>query len=158
MRVKEEKIENIKPYEQNPRKNDAAVARVAASIRDFGFKQPIVVDKDKIVIAGHTRLLAAISLGMKTVPVVVADDLTEDEARAYRLADNKTAEFAEWDADLLLAELASVDMDMTEYGFDMAAAGDFYSDDDHLHEQGAPSVRGGGTECTCPQCGFTFEV
>lgn len=157
MRVKEEKIENIKPYEQNPRNNDAAVARVAASIRDFGFKQPIVVDKDKIVIAGHTRLLAAISLGMKTVPVVVADDLTEDEARAYRLADNKTAEFAEWDADLLLVELASVDMDMSEYGFDMTAAGDFYSDDDHLRTPGAPVAKQNG-ECTCPQCGFTFEV
>jgi site-specific DNA-methyltransferase (adenine-specific) len=94
-------INDVKPYEKNPRKNDKAVDKVAASIKEFGFKQPLVVDKDGILIVGHTRLKAAQKLGIKEVPVIYAEDLTDEQVKAYRLADNKTGEFAEWDMDLL---------------------------------------------------------
>lgn len=158
MRVIKKKIKDITPYAKNPRKNDTAVAYVAASIREFGFRQPIVLDAAGTIIAGHTRYEAAISLGMDTVPCVIADDLTKEQIRAYRLADNKTAEFATWDADLLLEELSEIgDLDMSEFGFDYGAAGGFYSADDHLRDQDAPEAKP-GTTCTCPQCGFSFEV
>ena len=90
-------VDEITPYENNPRINDGAVDAVAASLRDFGFRQPIVVDTDGIIIAGHTRYKAAVQLGLKKVPVHVATDLTAEQVRAYRLADNKTAELAEWE-------------------------------------------------------------
>lgn len=121
MIVKTVPIGAIKPYDKNPRNNEAAVDKVAASIKEFGFKQPIVVDKDGIIIAGHTRLKAAQKLGIKEVPVIYADDLTDEQVKAYRLADNKTAEFAEWDADLLgeeLTGLAEVGFDMEPFGFE----------------------------------------
>ncbi|MEE1006646.1 MAG: ParB N-terminal domain-containing protein, partial [Acutalibacteraceae bacterium] len=110
----------LRPYENNPRINDGAVEAVAKSIDEFGFKVPIVVDSDYVIIAGHTRLKAAERLGLKSVPVVIADDLTEEQARAFRLADNKTAELAEWDFDSLEQELdeLSQDFDMSEFGFD----------------------------------------
>ena len=94
-------IKGIKPYEKNPRKNDAAVDAVANSIAEFGFQNPIIVDKDMTIIAGHTRWKAAKKLGMKEVPVIIASELTEEQARALRLADNKTGELAEWDDELL---------------------------------------------------------
>lgn len=108
MNVQQVKIEKVKPYDKNPRKNKAAVDYVANSIKEFGFQQPIVVDKDMVVIAGHTRLKAAKKLKLKEVPVVIADNLTEEQVKAYRLADNKTAEKAEWDFDLLTDELLSL--------------------------------------------------
>lgn len=98
-------IDTVRPYENNPRVNDDAVDAVANSIREFGFQSPIIVDRDMVIIAGHTRLKAARKLGMDTVPVIVARDLTDEQARAYRLADNKTGELAEWDAEKLDAEL-----------------------------------------------------
>lgn len=117
--LKWEPIKSIRPYEKNPRRNDDAVDAVAASIREFGWQQPIVVDKDGVIIAGHTRYKAAKKLKCDTVPVVVADDLTEDQVKAYRLADNKTGELAEWDTALLGEELAELaDFDMSQFGFD----------------------------------------
>lgn len=117
--LKWEPIKSIRPYEKNPRRNDEAVDAVAASIREFGWQQPIVVDKDGVIIAGHTRYKAAKKLKCETVPVVVADDLTEDQVKAYRLADNKTGELAEWDTALLGEELAELaDFDMSQFGFD----------------------------------------
>ena len=118
MEVKLWKIGDVKPYEKNPRRNDSAVDAVAASIQEFGWKQPIVVDKDGIIIAGHTRYKAAKKLRMKDVPVVVADDLTEEQVKAYRLADNKTADLSEWDEELLGSELFDLsDFDMAQFGF-----------------------------------------
>lgn len=112
------KISKIKPYERNPRKNDSAVDSVAESIKQFGFKNPIIVDKDNVIISGHTRRLASIALGLRKVPVIVGDDLTEDEVKAFRLADNRVAELAVWDEDLLKQEMAKVlDMDLTDFGF-----------------------------------------
>ena len=117
--LKWEPIKSIRPYEKNPRRNDEAVDAVAASIREFGWQQPIVLDKDGVIIAGHTRYKAAKKLKCDTVPVVVADDLTEDQVKAYRLADNKTGELAEWDTALLGEELAELaDFDMSQFGFD----------------------------------------
>lgn len=119
MRVKETLLEDIKPYENNPRQNDEAVKAVAVSIAEFGWKQPIVVDADGVIIVGHTRLKAAQRLGLATAPVVVADDLTPEQTAAYRLADNKTAELAEWDMDKLALELDGLaTFDMEQFGFD----------------------------------------
>lgn len=108
---------DLVPYEKNPRLNDGAVDGVAASILAFGFRSPIIVDRDHVIIAGHTRLKAAVKLGLREVPVIVADDLTEEQVKAYRLADNKVAEAALWDFDLLDGELADIDLDMSDFGF-----------------------------------------
>lgn len=135
--VKWVKINNIKPYERNPRKNDDAVTAVANSIKQFGWQQAIVVDTEGVIIAGHTRYKAAKKLGLKTVPVKVADNLTDEQVKAYRLADNKTGELAEWDLDLLSAELDDIpDIDMTDFGFDLADD----KDPDEVVEDEAPEV------------------
>ena len=110
----------IAPYEKNPRKNDDAVAAVAASIRQFGFRQPIVVDSEGVIVCGHTRWKAARELGLAKVPVHVATDLSPEQVQAYRIADNKTAELASWDNDLLAPELealADLDFDLGGLGF-----------------------------------------
>lgn len=118
MDIEELKLSEIKPYEKNPRKNDNAVKYVAESIKEFGFKVPIVIDRNGVIVAGHTRYKAAKQLKMKTVPCLVADDLTDEQVRAFRLADNKVAEQAEWDVDLLDEELADIlDIDMGMFGF-----------------------------------------
>ena len=111
------------PYVNNPRYNDNAIDAVASSIKNFGFKQPIVIDNKNEIVAGHTRLLASKKLGLEEVPVIIADDLNEAQARAYRLADNKVAEIASWDYELLELELETVetddlDLDMEELGFE----------------------------------------
>lgn len=113
-------INALKPYPSNPRKNEHAIEPVANSIREFGFKQPIVVDKNNTIIAGHTRLLAAKELGLTEVPVIVADDLTPEQVKAYRLADNKTGELAGWDFEQLDIELGNIaDIDMSRFGFEL---------------------------------------
>lgn len=120
MTVVERKLTEIKPYERNPRRNDDAVKYVKRSIEEFGFKVPIVIDKEGTIVAGHTRYKAAKQLKMKTVPCVIADDLTEEQIRAFRLADNKTAEFAEWDFPLLNEELAALcSFKMPDFGFEI---------------------------------------
>lgn len=162
LRVKYVPIGDVRPYEDNPRHNDGAVEAVAASIREFGWKQPIVVDADGTIIAGHTRYKAALALGMTDVPVVVASDLTPEQCAAYRLADNRVGELAEWDQALLAQELDGLaDLDMSAYGFD---SGELLSvaDIDELFED----YEGGGAEAsknpcrtiTCPHCGATFEA
>lgn len=113
--------EDLQAYEYNPRNNDNAVDVVAESIKEFGFKVPIIIDREGTIIAGHTRLRAAKQLEIREVPCIVADDLTPEQIKAFRLADNKTAEFSEWDFDLLekeLAELTAFDVDMSAFGFD----------------------------------------
>jgi DNA modification methylase len=114
-KVELRKIDDIKPYERNPRINDKAVDAVAGSLSEFGFRQPIVVDEDGVIIAGHTRWKAAKKLGLAKVPVHVATDLTPEQVRAYRLADNRTGEIAEWDMSILPIELN----ELREGGFDM---------------------------------------
>lgn len=132
MDIIEVNLSDLKPYEHNPRNNDDAVAAVAKSIEHFGFKVPIIIDKDNIIVAGHTRMKAALLLGLEKVPCIVADDLTEEQIKAFRLADNKVAELASWDFSELEKELDELkdmefDFDMSEFGFE-------------------PSEIGGGTE------------
>ena len=122
------KLQDINPYENNPRKNDEAVKYVAESIKEFGFKVPIVVDRDNVIVAGHTRWKAAKSLKIKEVPCIIADDLSDEQIKAYRLADNKVSEFAEWDFDLLNLELNElINFDMSTFGFEF--------DDDEFEEE-----------------------
>ena len=121
MQIIEKNIKELIPYEKNPRKNDQSVDKVANSIKEFGFKVPIVVDKNNIIVCGHTRYKAAKKLKLAVVPCVVADDLTDEQIKAYRLADNKVAELAEWDIDLLGEELDGIfDIDMSDFGFDLS--------------------------------------
>lgn len=112
-------IQKLTPYAKNPRKNDKAVNAVAESIRQFGMKVPCVIDKDGVLITGHTRVKACKLLGIKEVPCIVADDLTDEQVKAFRLADNKVAELADWDFDLLADELVEIDLDMTDFGFEV---------------------------------------
>ena len=124
------KLNDIKQYENNPRKNDDAVKYVAESIKEFGFKVPIVIDKEGVIVAGHTRWKAAKSLNIKEVPCIIADDLTEQQIKAYRLADNKVSEFAEWDFNILNLELDELlDFDMSTFGFDIDEVEDEYGTD-----------------------------
>lgn len=116
--VQEVAVSKLKPYENNPRMNDSAVEAVANSIKEFGFRVPIIVDKNYVIITGHTRLKAAQLLGMKTVPVIVADDLSEEQARAFRIADNRTSDMSIWDNKLLLEELEALEDSGFFTGFD----------------------------------------
>jgi ParB-like chromosome segregation protein Spo0J len=121
MQIAIRSINEIKPYENNPRLNDAAVDAVAASLQEFGWRQPIVVDKDWVIVVGHTRYKAALKLGLTQVPVHVAHDLTPAQAKAYRIADNQTAAIAEWNLDLLpleLADLKNLDFNLDLLGFE----------------------------------------
>ena len=121
MNIIEKKLSEIRMYDKNPRKNDQAVKYVAESIREFGFKIPIVIDKDGTIVCGHTRYKAAKKLKLETVPCTVADDLSEKQIKAFRLADNKVSEKAEWDFDLLGEELDEIlNIDMEAFGFDLS--------------------------------------
>lgn len=114
------KISEVIPYENNPRHNDEAVEYVANSIKEFGFKVPIIIDKDNVIIAGHTRLKSAYKLGLDEVPVIKASDLTEEQVRAFRLADNKVSEASSWDFDLLDEKIQKIfEIDMESFGFEI---------------------------------------
>jgi ParB-like chromosome segregation protein Spo0J len=122
MQIINVKMKDITPYEDNPRRNDRAVDVVAKSIKEFGFKNPVILDKDNVIVAGHTRYRAAQRLGLDEVPAIIADDLTPEQVKAFRIMDNKSAEFAEWDYDALLKEideLSESDYDVELTGFDM---------------------------------------
>nr|DAO43705.1 MAG TPA: ParB protein [Caudoviricetes sp.] len=131
MIIVDKPIEQLIPYEKNARNNTQSVDKVAKSIKKFGFRVPIVIDKDNVIVAGHTRHAAAKKLGMKEVPCIVADDLTENQIKAYRLADNRVAEFSLWDFQLLNEELESIaDIDMGDFGFEIK-----FNDDDIVVDQ-----------------------
>jgi len=162
MEIIERNIEDLIPYGNNPRYNDEAVEYVENSIREFGFKNPIIIDRDNVIIAGHTRLKAAQKLGLKKVPTIMADDLTDEQVQAFRIADNSTGAIAKWDFSKLEEELNDLEMDfdMSDFGLEMETDGtgggysqninpgaeidiDDYSDDSFKHE--------------CPKCGFRFN-
>jgi site-specific DNA-methyltransferase (adenine-specific) len=133
MEIIQMKIADVIPYERNPRINDGAVEVVAASIKEFGWRAPLVVDENNVIICGHTRLKAAEHLGLDTVPVHVAKGLTPEQIKAYRIADNKTGEIAEWDFDLLpleLADLQNMDFDLSVLGFDTSELDKILNGDD----------------------------
>ncbi len=118
MEIVNKSIDDIHPYANNPRFNDNAVQYVAESIKEFGFKVPIIIDKDGEIIAGHTRYKASLELGLKEVPCIVADDLSEEQVKAFRLADNKVSEKAEWNYELLDEELQDIlNIDMKQFDF-----------------------------------------
>ena len=156
MQIVEKKITELKEYENNPRNNDEAVEAVAESIRQFGFKVPIVIDSNGVIIAGHTRRKAAVKLGLDTVPCIIADDLTPEQIQVFRLADNKTAELAEWDFEALekeLAELTAFDVDMSLFGFDIDNVDiniDAFFEDAEPKEKEPKRIQ-------CPHCGEMFE-
>ena len=118
MQVIEKELSWLKPYANNPRDNESAVEPVAKSIKEFGFKVPIVATSDGEIINGHTRFKASKLLGLEKVPVIIADDLTDEQIKAFRLADNKVSEFSTWNEDKLRDELKQLEMDMTEFGFE----------------------------------------
>lgn len=154
MNIIEKNIKDLKPYEKNPRLNDDAVKYVAESIRNFGFKVPIVIDKDNNIVCGHTRWKACKKLKIDTVPCVVADDLTEEQIKAFRVADNKTSEKSGWDFALLDTELAEIEtIDMTLLGFDEAKNSEPIDLDDE-----EPKTDRATKIVHCPKCGFAYEV
>ena len=150
-------IEELLGYDNNPRNNEDAVAKVAESIRQFGFKVPILIDQNDVIIAGHTRKLAAQELGMIQVPCICVSDLSPEQVRAFRLADNKVAEFSSWDPDKLADELAAImDIDMTVFDFpDMALDELDVSDEDFLQDTEIVKDRTPKT-IICPHCGKEF--
>ena len=156
MKIIMKNVEELIPYENNPRNNDNAVDYVANSIKEFGFKVPIVIDSNGVIVTGHTRLKAAEKLGMDKVPCIVADDLTDDQIKAFRLADNKVGEIATWDFPKLEMELDDITIEMTDFGFDEtdllspSAFDDFFVD--------APEREREPKKIQCPHCGEWFEV
>ena len=161
--------DSLIPYANNPRLNDNAVDAVAASIKEFGFKVPIVVDGENVIINGHTRLKAAHKLGLEQVPVIVADDLTPAQVKAFRLADNKTSELAEWDVDKLDIELDGIaDIDMGDFGFDLELGGETHVVDSGVSAGDGELINDSkefdledfdddNFAHQCPRCGFRFN-
>lgn len=161
MKIVNIKVKDLKVYESNPRNNEPAIEAVVNSIKEFGFKVPLIITKDNVIVAGHTRRLAAEQLGLKEVPCIVADDLTPEQIKAYRLADNKTAELAEWDFTLLekeLEELTAFDVDMSQFGFDESLFEDeeptkTYKNEELSEEEFAEE----NYQHECPRCGFMWS-
>ena len=115
--IQQIKLGDLKPYKNNPRKNDGAVDKLANSIKEFGFKVPVIIDKNFEIVAGHTRVKAATKLGLAEVPCIIAEDLTPDQIKAFRLVENKSQEWAEWDMEMLAAELEEIKIDLTPFDF-----------------------------------------
>lgn len=159
MQIYDKPLGWLTPYENNPRNNDEAVEPVANSISEFGFKVPIVATSDGEIINGHTRWKAAKKLKLKTVPVIIADDLTEEQVRAFRLADNKVAEIAQWDIELLLSEIESVDnLDMTLFGFTDSdyTLDDF--EDEELDTEDAEEINEQDTQTSAVEYGDIYQL
>lgn len=139
------KLRDIIPYENNPRRNEKAVDAVVNSIKQFGFKNPIIVDENMVIISGHTRRLAALKLSMETVPVIIAKDLTEEQVRAFRLADNRVASFSSWDEEKLKKEIGEINnIDLSDFGFKKDKIDDIFreKEDKKVH--------------ICPKCGHEW--
>ena len=155
MQIIKKNVNELMPYENNPRHNDDAVEYVANSIEQFGFKVPIIIDKDNVIVAGHTRLKAAKKLGMEYVPCILADDLSDEQVRAFRLADNKVGELAGWDftkRDEELAKILDIDMSMFSFKEDEFDINDMFEKVETQEKEHKKKT------VTCPHCGETFEV
>ena len=165
MNIEYLKVSEITPYQNNPRHNEQSVDKVAASIREFGFKVPVVIDKDNVIVCGHTRVLAAEKEGIDEIPCVRASELSEEQVKAFRLVDNKTQELSEWDWNKIGEELDAIEnIDMRLMGFS-----DFVDEEDEDLGELPQKTLGGGTEIdldsfddeqfeyTCPCCGFKFN-
>ena len=156
MEIKMIKIEELKPYANNPRFNDDAVEYVAKSIKEFGFKVPMVIDKNNEIVAGHTRYKASEKLGLKEVPCIVADDLTEEQIKAFRLADNKVSEQARWNYDLLDLELDDIlGINMEDFGFIKLEDIDM---EDYIENLPDNTKIDKKQFIICPHCNEEFEI
>lgn len=155
LKIEYKNINDIIPYENNPRNNDNAVEVVKKSIEKFGFKNPIILDKNNVIVTGHTRLKAAIKLSLLEVPIIYADDLTDEQIKAFRLIDNKTAEIADWDFEKLEEEINMLEIDMSDFGFydfdELDISNDDFLLDDEIKEKKAKTVK-------CPYCDKEFEL
>lgn len=172
MTIIDVKLTDLKPYEKNPRHNDEAVKGVANSIKQFGFKVPIIIDKNNVIVAGHTRYKAGLELGLETVPCIIADDLTPKQIKAFRLADNKVAEKSYWDFDLLNQELEDlkIDFNMSDFDFkvdvDEKDIDDLFVDDEGGKDTPTPSSGSDDAppsaeetkKIQCPHCGEWIEL
>jgi len=150
-------IDEVKPYERNPRKNDQAVEIVMKSIQEFGFKNPIILDKNNVIVAGHTRLEAAKRLGLREVPTIKAEGLTENQIKAFRIMDNKSSEYADWDYDLLMNEIEGLkeneDFDLETTGFSNADLDNIEKQSEKALEEVDENVE---TQFECPKCGYKY--
>lgn len=172
MKIQDVDLEKIIPYINNPRNNDDAVDALASSIHEFGWKQPIVIDRDYVIVIGHTRYKAAQKLGLKSAPCLFADDLSPSQIKALRLADNKIGEKASWDRDLLKIELENLqesDFDLALTGFDSLELegifnwgnlniDDFFTDNANADNESEPDedLEDEDEYITCPHCGESF--
>ena len=154
MEIVNKKLDEIRPYANNPRFNDDAVEYVANSIKEFGFRVPIVIDKNGEIVAGHTRYKAALELGLEEVPCVIADDLNEEQIKAFRLVDNKVSEYSQWNFELLEEEMKELDIDMGEFGFESL---NDLTDDDFIQDTEITKEKENKT-IICPNCGMEFSV
>lgn len=157
LKIVHKRLDELKPYDNNPRINDNAVDAVVKSINEVGFRVPLIITADSVIITGHTRYKAAEKLKLNKIPCIIADDLTDEQVRIFRIIDNKTSELSEWDFEKLKQELYELDFDFEAFGFDnlleeikeelqntsQELSVDDYSDDEF--------------ECTCPRCGFKFN-
>jgi ParB/RepB/Spo0J family partition protein len=151
MEIIMKRIDEVIPYENNPRINDNAVQYVAESIKQFGFKVPIVIDRDNVIVCGHTRIKAAKELGIEEVPCIIADDLTEEQIKAFRLVDNKVGELSSWDRAALQIELDKINgIQMEDFGFPAVGSMNFDFADTHESVSAPKMVK-------CPNCGEWFE-
>lgn len=153
----EQYVNDLIPYENNARINDKAIDIVANSIQEFGFRNPVIIDKNKVIVAGHTRVEACKKLGIDKVPCIIADDLTEEQIKAFRIADNSSAQVAEWDMQKLMAELETIDYDMEQFGL-QEQLNQIQLDIDNGLEDEEPSDMGVQKHlCKCPVCGHINE-
>lgn len=156
MKIVDMNVKELKEYENNPRKNDSAVEVVAKSIKEFGFKVPVVIDKDNVIVTGHTRVRAAKSLGINVVPCIVADDLTEEQIKAFRLVDNKASELSSWDFEKLEEELEKItQLNMNDFEFEDIHEIDidqFFEDSQKEKKEKEPK------QVQCPHCQEWFEL
>lgn len=156
------KLTEVRPYENNPRHNEDAVGLVAESIRRFGFNVPILLDADKVIVAGHTRYEAAKVLGLEEVPCIIMEDMSEEAARQFRIVDNKTGELSSWDYEKLIAELDNIkgiDMSIFDFGkFDKAAEpANLESNLDEGKELDLTEFEDEIFDFECPYCGFRWN-
>lgn len=165
MKIINMKVEDLIPYENNPRNNSNAIDKVANSIKEFGFKVPIIIDKENVIVTGHTRLKAAEKLNIKEVPCIIVDDLTEEQIKAFRLADNKVSELSSWNFDKLNLEFDEIlNFDMSDFGFDLSLdldtdLGEAVEEKNiNNKELNLDDFSDNKFNVICPHCGFSFNV
>lgn len=153
-KIEEVKVSELVPYENNPRINDGAVPALVEAIKQLGFNVPLVIDKNNVVICGHTRLKAAQELGMVSVPCLRADELTEEQIKAFRLADNKTAELSAWDFEKLYGELEALKVSVPDFNYDLLKFGTMRLSDPEENEETDAKPVNYSTGLICPRCGY----